>query len=109
MPHSYEELRAAALDILAGREKGFLYEPSQYENLSLCIGQVNAQREGRIQHGNYGATYPLDMLGVAVEHTFMLLLEVLEGNATHQKTFASFLQSAPFCRNLTSSETCLIQ
>lgn len=29
------------------------------------------------------------MLGVATEHTFLLLLEVLEGNATHQKTFAA--------------------
>jgi len=182
MPHSYEEIRAAAIDVLAGREKVF-YEPSQYEHLSLGIGQVFAQRESRIQPGNYGATYPLDyqdketllelfwdlfrqgiitlglndsnrefpffrptklgrelaegqaayffhdvssyeaairrevpeidavtllylkeamqafrsgcmlsatvMLGVAVEHTFMLLLEVLEGNETHQKTFAS--------------------
>jgi hypothetical protein len=182
MPHSYEEMRAVALDILAGREK-VPYEPSQYEHLSLGIGQVFAQREGRIQLGHYGATYPLDaqdrnallelfwdlfrqgiitlglndnnrafpffrltklgqqiaegqaayffhdvpsyetairrevpnindvtllslkeamqafrsgcmlsatvMLGVAVEHTFMLLLEVLENNANHQKTFAS--------------------
>jgi len=182
MPHSYEELRAAALDILSGREKA-PYEPSQYEHLSLGIGQVLAQREGRVQLGNFGATYPLDaqdketllelfwdlfrqgiitlglndnnrafpffrptklgqqiaqgqaayffhdvssyeaairkevpdmndvtllylkeamqafrsgcmlsatvMLGVAVEHTFMLLLEVLEGNTTHRKTFAS--------------------
>lgn len=183
MPHSYEELRAAALDIFAGREKHLLHEPSNYESLSLCIGEVFARREGRIQHGNFGATYPLDgqdreillelfwdlfrqgiitlglndnnpafpffhpsklglqiaqghsayffhdvssyedairqevpdindvtllylkeamqafrsgcmlsatvMLGVAVEHTFVLLLDVLEGNAKHQKTFAS--------------------
>nr|MDP2190270.1 hypothetical protein [Rhodoferax sp.] len=182
MPHSYEELRAVALDILAGREK-VPYDPSQYEHLSIGIGQVFAQREGRIQPGHHGATYPLDaqdkesllelfwdlfrqgiitlglndgnrefpffrptrlgrkiaegqaayffhdvssyevairrevpnindvtllylkeamqafrsgcmlsatvMLGVAVEHTFMLLLEVIENNATHQKTFAS--------------------
>jgi hypothetical protein len=182
MPHSYEEIRSIALDILAGREK-VPYEPSQYEHLSLGIGQVFAQREGRIQPGHFGATYPLDaqdkeallelfwdlfrqgiitlglndsnrefpffrptklgrqiaesqaayffhdvssyeaairrevpnvndvtllylkeamqafrsgcilsatvMLGVATEHTFLLLLEVLEGNATHQKTFAA--------------------
>jgi hypothetical protein len=59
MPHTYEELRAAALDILAGREQ-VLYEPSQYEHLSLGLGQVFVRREGRIQHGNYGASYPLD-------------------------------------------------
>ena len=29
------------------------------------------------------------MLGVAAEHTFMLLLEVIERNTTHKKTFAS--------------------
>lgn len=181
MPHSYEELRAAALDVLAGRENVTLGR-EEYERLSLCIGQVFAQREGRVQPGHFGATYPLDaqdketflelfwdlfrqgiitlglnnnnqalpfrltklgqqiaqgkaayffhdvssyeaavrrdvpginevtllylkeamqafrsgcmlsatvMLGVAVEHTFMLLLEVLEGNAKHKKTFAS--------------------
>lgn len=59
MPHTYEELRAAALDILAGREK-VPYDPSQYEHLSLGLGQVFARREGRIQPGHHGATYPLD-------------------------------------------------
>lgn len=59
MPHSYEELRAAALDILAGREE-VPYEPSQYEHLSLGLGQVFARREGRVQAGHFGATYPLD-------------------------------------------------
>lgn len=182
MPHSYEELRSVALDILAGREKA-PYEPTQYEHLSLGIGQVFAQREGRIQPGHFGATYSLDrqdketllelfwdlfrqgvitlglndanrefpffrltklgqqmaqgqatyffhdvssyeaaicrevtdinevtllylkeamqafrsgcmlsatvMLGVAVEHTFMLLLEIIEASAAHQKAFAS--------------------
>lgn len=182
MPHSYEELRAVALDILAGREKA-TYEPSQFEHLSLSIGEVLARREGRIQHGHFGATYPLDaedkqsllelfwdlfrqgiitlglndanrefpffritklgrqlaqgqeayffhdvssyetairkevpnidsvtllylkeamqafrsgcmlsatvMLGVASEHTFLLLLEAIEVNPAHQKTFAS--------------------
>jgi hypothetical protein len=181
MPHSYEELRAAALDVLAGRENPPL-GGAEYERLSLSIGQVFAQREGRVQPGHFGATYSLDahdkdtfnelfwdlfregiitpvlnnnnqalplrltrlgqqiaqgqaayffhdvssyeaairqdvpginavtllylkeamqafragcmlsatvMLGVAVEHTFMLLLEVLEGNAKYQKTFAS--------------------
>ena len=59
MPHSYEELRSAALDILSGRE-GVAYDPSQYEHLKLGIGEVFARREGRIQPGHRGAQYPLD-------------------------------------------------
>lgn len=59
MPHTYEELRAAALDILAGRERVH-YAPTQYEHLSLGLGQVLARREGRLQPGHHGATYPLD-------------------------------------------------
>lgn len=59
MPHSYEEIRSAALDILAGREK-VTYDPAQYEHLKLGIGEVFAMREGRIQPGHYGSTYPLD-------------------------------------------------
>jgi hypothetical protein len=59
MPHSHEEIRSAALDILSGREQGSL-EPSRYENLMLDIGEVFARREGRIQPGHFGATYDLD-------------------------------------------------
>lgn len=59
MPHSYEEIRAVALDILAGRERP-QYPPNQYESLALGIGEVFARREGRIQPGHFGATYPLD-------------------------------------------------
>jgi hypothetical protein len=59
MAHSYEELRAAALDILMGREH-VSYEPSQYEHLSLGLGEVFARREGRLQQGHSGATYSLD-------------------------------------------------
>src|SRR5262245_21570616 len=44
MDHSYEELRAAALDVLAGREKG-PYEPSQYENLSIGVAEAFLRRE----------------------------------------------------------------
>ncbi len=181
MPHGYEEVRATVLDLLSGRESASL--PSdQYHRLRQCIGEVFARREGRVQPGQVGATYPLDaqdqetfrevfgdlfrqgivtlglinedhaqpfrltklgkqiaqgreayffhevssyeaavrrevptindvtvlylkeamqafqsgcilsatvMLGVAAEHTFMLLLEVIEGNAKHKKTFAS--------------------
>lgn len=182
MSHSYEELRAIALDILAGREK-IDYSPDQYEHLSLGLGLVFARRESRINPTHYGANYPLDaadkelflelfwdlfrqgiitlgkndanrefpffhltklgqqlasgssmyffhdvssyeaaiysevpniepatvvylkeamqafrsgcllsstvMLGVAAEHTFMLLLEVIEASTTHRVTFAS--------------------
>src|SRR3990167_402005 len=59
MPHSYEEIRAAALDVLSGRENVSLGR-DEYERLSLCIGQVFAQREGRVRPGHFGATYPLD-------------------------------------------------
>jgi hypothetical protein len=59
MPHTYEELRAAALDIFAGRET-VPYVVSNYENLSVGLGLVFARREGRIQPGHFGATYPLD-------------------------------------------------
>lgn len=59
MPHSYEELRAAALDILTSREC-VGYEPNQYEHLSLGLGEIFARREGRIQPGHFGANYPLD-------------------------------------------------
>jgi hypothetical protein len=59
MPHSHEEIRAAALDILSGRES-VQYEANQYEHLRLGIGEIFARREGRIQPGHYGAQYPLD-------------------------------------------------
>jgi hypothetical protein len=59
MSHSHEEIRAVALDILAGREKAE-YEPTQYESLKLSIGEVLARRENRTQPGHHGARYPLD-------------------------------------------------
>jgi hypothetical protein len=59
MPHTYEELRSVALDILASREH-VPYDPNQYENLSLGIGHVFAHREGRLQYGHNGACYPLE-------------------------------------------------
>jgi hypothetical protein len=202
MPHSYEELRTVALDILAGREI-VPYEPTQYENLSLGIGHVLAQREGRILPGHHGANYPLDaqdkdillelfwdlfrqgiitlglndnnrafpffrptklgqqiaegqavyffhdvssyeaairgevpnindvtllylkeamqafrsgcmlsatvMLGVAVEHTFMLLLEALENNPVHQKTFASVFTERTILQKVTKFKNLLDQ
>jgi hypothetical protein len=59
MPHSYEEIRSVALDILAGREH-VAYEPSQYQHLLIGIGEVFARREGRIQPGHFGATHTPD-------------------------------------------------
>lgn len=59
MPHSHEEIRSAALDILAGREP-VEYEPSQYEHLKIGIAEVFARREGRIQPGHRGTRYDLD-------------------------------------------------
>lgn len=59
MSHSHEEIRSAALDIIAEREQ-VAYPPEQYEQLRLGVGEVFARREGRIQPGHHGATYPLD-------------------------------------------------
>jgi len=59
MPHSHEEIRAVALDILSGRES-VQYEASQYEHLRLGIGEVFARREGKIQPGHFGAKCLLD-------------------------------------------------
>jgi len=44
MEHSYEEIRKAALDILAEREKPNAY-PTQYENLRLDVGSILEERE----------------------------------------------------------------
>jgi hypothetical protein len=177
MPHSYEEIRSVALDILSGREQVRL-EASNYESLRYAIAQVFARREGRqpeyfrldnqdseiflelfwdlfrqgiITLGSNDAnrqfphfrvtqlgkniaesqhTYFFHdvssyeriirseipgineitllylkeamqafysgcilsstvMLGVATEHTFLLLLETIESNPTHQKTYSS--------------------
>lgn len=46
MDHSYEEIRNAALDILAGREKA-QYEPSQFEHLHVNVAEVLRKRDGR--------------------------------------------------------------
>jgi hypothetical protein len=61
MPHSHEEIRAAALDILSGRES-VQHDTNHYEHLRLGIGAVFARREGKIQPGHHGAQYPLDMI-----------------------------------------------
>ena len=50
MPHSYEEIRSVALDILAGRE-GVQHQPTQYESLKLGVAEVFARREGQPRDG----------------------------------------------------------
>lgn len=45
MDHSFEEIRAVALDLLASRETGS-YGVSQYESLLTAIGEVFTKREG---------------------------------------------------------------
>jgi hypothetical protein len=59
MPHTYEELRSVAIEILAKRDQ-FPIEANQYENLSQCIGYVFAQREGRTQSNHYDVNHYLD-------------------------------------------------
>jgi hypothetical protein len=44
MDHSYEEIRAAALDVLAGREKP-AYEATQYVNLSRGVAEAFLRRQ----------------------------------------------------------------
>lgn len=44
MDHSYEEIRGATLDILAGREK-VTYDPNQYGHLAAGVAEVFARRE----------------------------------------------------------------
>lgn len=58
MDHSFEEIRSAALDLLAGRERGS-YDLTQYQHLLIGIGEVFARREGRSQDRNYqgGGTF----------------------------------------------------
>jgi hypothetical protein len=42
--HSFEEIRAATLDLLAGRERA-AYPPNQYQNLLTGVGEIFARRE----------------------------------------------------------------
>ena len=60
MQHSYEEIRAVTLDILAKSEipKSIPRFPNQYEELRLCIGEILVKREGGIYPGWRG--HPLE-------------------------------------------------
>src|SRR5262245_18414577 len=44
MEHSYEDIRAVAIDVLAGREK-VNYDPTQYASLQSDVAEVLARRE----------------------------------------------------------------
>jgi len=46
--HSFEEVRAVALDLLAGREQGS-YQLTQYQNLMVAVGEVFTRREHATQ------------------------------------------------------------
>lgn len=59
MSHTFEEIRSVAMDIIAGREP-MISSSTQYEHLSLSIGNALARRENRINPTHQGATYPLD-------------------------------------------------
>lgn len=52
MDHSFEEIRSAALDLLAGRAKAS-YDLTNYEHLLIGISEVFASREGRPQDRQY--------------------------------------------------------
>src|SRR5450432_3889025 len=58
MDHSFEEIRAAALDIVSGRESSS-YQPTQYENLLVGVAEVFQRREARPQERTYqgGGTF----------------------------------------------------
>jgi hypothetical protein len=45
MNHSYEEIRAAVLDILSGREGNLPYEPTNYGSLGIGVAETFARRE----------------------------------------------------------------
>lgn len=52
MDHSFEEIRAAALDLLAGRERAS-HELTQYQNLLVGVAEVFERRERRGQERSY--------------------------------------------------------
>jgi hypothetical protein len=55
MDHSFEEIRAAALDLLAGRERT-TYELTQYQNFLIAVADALERRDGSFQDrvGQFG-------------------------------------------------------
>lgn len=76
MDHSFEEIRAVTIDLLAGRERS-TYEPTQYQHLLTGVGEVFARREASSEGAAYqgGGTFgpPLS------HHDRELFLEVFWG------------------------------
>jgi hypothetical protein len=69
MAHSYEELRTAAFDVLAGRVKS-PYEASQYAHFKIGVAKALQEREKRPQPQH--SVYPRDpALDPADEETFL--------------------------------------
>src|ERR1035438_4602865 len=58
MPHSHEELRTAAFDVLSGRV-AFTYAPNQYAHLKIGVATTILERQGPIDQGRHCA-YPQD-------------------------------------------------
>ena len=57
--HSYEEIRMAALDIIAGREQTS-FDIIQFEDLALGVAQVVSVRDGyNVSIGNVPGGYQL--------------------------------------------------
>jgi hypothetical protein len=52
MDHTFEEIRSAALDLLAGRERAS-YDLTLYQNLLIAVAEVFARREGGSQDRRY--------------------------------------------------------
>lgn len=52
MDHSYEEIRNAVIDILAGREKTS-YAPEQFANLMIGAAEVLERRDGKTSRDRY--------------------------------------------------------
>ena len=69
MSHSYEEVRNAALDILAGRIKTDL-EPTQYENFMVGVAEVFAQQDTEPSQVVQISGYPEELRG-ADRETFL--------------------------------------
>jgi len=59
MPHSYEELRTAAFDILSGRVQP-AYDPSQYRHLSIGVAKALSERKGQQHYSGLGENSALE-------------------------------------------------
>jgi hypothetical protein len=54
MDHSYEEIRSAALDLLAGREEAS-YDLSQYEHVLIGVAEVFQRRGENLRQRSFGS------------------------------------------------------